>query len=288
MKTITHSCSVSLYDYRAFIANEHFARSLIKKIRWPDGIECPHCDSNTIWNSQGDYRCGACDYHFSDISGTVFTKTHLPISKWILAIGLWKVNCNAKQVQWAIGVTYKVARSMLKKIRDVIQDDPFLAFLSGEIEVDETYYGGRQKGKRGRGAKNKIPVVGLKQRHGRVKTVVVPDVTRETLHAVIKKYVAPGSTVYTDGLPSYDTLEQKGYQHLPFDHSVHFVKSDLIHTQGIEGHWGITKPGTKARYRRITRQSLPGHMAENDFKHNNRTEPDFIRLVLAKLITLPV
>lgn len=233
---------------------------------------------------QGDYRCRECRYHFSVTTGTVFEKSHLRISQWIIVIGLWRVGVNALGVQWAIGCSYRIARNALNKIRKAVADDPLVQQLCGEIEVDETYYGGKQKGKRGRGAKGKTAVVGLKERGGRVKTVVVPNVERSTLHGTIQRYVRDGSTVYTDGLPSYHTLDSLGYEHVPFDHTLQFIKSDVIHTQGIEGHWGITKPGTKARYRRITKQSLPYYMAENDYRANHKQFPDFIRLILHKLV----
>lgn len=281
----TDHCPRGLYDYGAYIANESFARSMLRDLRWPLGVMCPRCKSEKIWTMQEDYRCKKCRYHFSLTTGTAFEHSHLKISQWIIVIALWRVGTNALGVQWAIGCSYRIARMTLMKIRKAVTNDPLIQQLSGAIESDETYYGGRQKGKRGRGARGKTAVLGLKERGGRVKTVVVPNVKRETLHGTIVRYVEKGSTVYTDGLPTYDTLDDLGYDHVPFDHSVHFVKSDVIHTQGIEGHWGVTKPGTKARYRRITRQSLPYYMAENDFKTNYKRFPDFIKLILYKLLT---
>lgn len=280
----THLRPLGLYAYKAYIANEFLAKGLLRKIRWPLGITCPKCKSRSIWKMQGDYRCKQCHHHFSDISGTIFEKSHLKISQWIIIIGLWKVGVNAMGVSWAIGCSYRIARFALKKIRAAVANDPLVRSLSGEIEVDETYYGGRQKGNRGRGAKSKTAVLGLKERGGRVKTVIVPNVTSYALNAVIKKYAEDGSVIYTDGFRSYNDLRWLGYDHVPFDHSMKFVKSDVIHTQGIEGYWGNTKPATKARHRRITRESLAGYMAENDYKTNHKKFPDFISLILYKLL----
>ena len=280
----THLRPLGLYAYKAYIANEFLARGLLRKIRWPLGITCPRCKSRSIWKMQGDYRCQQCHHHFSDISGTIFEKSHLKISQWIIIIGLWKVGVNAVGVSWAIGCSYRIARFALRKIRTAVANDPLVQSLSGEIEVDETYYGGRQKGQRGRGAKNKMAVVGFKERGGRVKSVVVPNVSHWALEAVIKKYADDGSTIYTDGFRSYNDLKALGYNHVPFDHSVNFIKSDIIHTQGIEGYWGNTKPITKAKHRRITKKSLPGYMAENDYKANHKEFPDFISLILYKLL----
>lgn len=283
-----HSRPLGLYDYKAYIANEAFARSLLRSIRWPHGIACPRCSRKKIWRIGTDYQCGDCQLHFSDTSGTIFQKSHLTISQWIIAIGLVKVGINAVGLEWAIGCRYQAARRTLNLIRTAVAHDPILRQLQGEIEVDETYYGGRRKGKRGRGAAGKTIVLGFKERKGkngtsRVKTVVIPNVKEETLTRAINRHVKIGSTVYTDGLSSYD-LDADRYQHLPFDHSVRFVKSPVIHTQGIEGHWGHTKPITKSRYRKLNKKNLPGICAENDFRTNHRQNLDFIRLTLEVLL----
>lgn len=284
MTTSTHLQPLGLYDYKAYIANESFARSLLIKLRWPNGVRCPRCDDDRCWKIGGDFQCASHRHHFSATSGTLFAKSHLSLCQWIIAIGLFKVGINGLGLEWAIGCNYRTARRVLKALRSAAAKDPLLKQLQGEIEVDEAYYGGKQKGKRGRGGKHKIPVLGFKERGGRVKTVVVPNVSGDTLSQTTKRYVAKGSTVYTDGFRSYNELIHEGFDHIPFDHSVHFTKTDVIHTQGIEGHWGHTKPITKARYRRITLKSLPGICAENDFRTNNRQNTDFIRLMLHQLL----
>lgn len=278
-----HLRPLGLYDYKAYIANESFARSLLKRIRWPSGVTCPRCTSTNIWNMADDYRCKGCRHHFSVFSGTVFAKSHLAIAQWIIAIGLVRIGVNALGLQWSLGCEYRTARRALRLIRTAVANDPILQQLSGEIEVDETYYGGRRKGKRGRGAKGKTIVLGFKERGGKVKTVVIPSVKERTLKRAIHRYVKSGSTIYTDGLPSYDEATKR-YQHLPFDHSTQFILSPVIHTQGIEGHWGVTKPITKSRYRKLTKKNLPGICAENDFRTNHRKNPDFIRLTFETLL----
>ena len=280
-----------LYDYRAYIANESFARSLIEALRWPDGIRCLRCTSDAIWQMADDYRCRSCRYHFSAITGTALSGSHLTLSQWIVAIGLFKVGVNGLGLQWAIGCHYRTALRTLRVLRTAVATDPLIAKLSGEVEVDEAYVGGRQKGQRGRSPKGKTIVLGFKQRgdpssgtRGLAKTTVIPDVTRETLHGKVQEHVVDGSTVYSDGLKSYDGLTELGYQHLPFDHSVQFIQTDVIHTQGIEGHWGNTKPLMKARHRKLTHQNMPGILAETDFRSNHRLDEDFISLVLRFLV----
>lgn len=294
MANSTSLRSLGLYDYRAYFADQLFARDLLMGIRWPDGVRCPRCRGDDIWSMRErdgvpDFRCASCRYHFSVTSGTVFARSHLTVSQWIIAIALVRIGVNALGLQWAIGCHYRTASRVLQTIRSAVARDPISAQLSGEIEVDEAYYGGRRKGLRGRSPKGKTIVLGFKERgrngqRGRAKTIVIPNVTKDVLHAAVSKHVARDSTVYSDGLSSYDGLTEKGYQHLPFDHSRQFILTDVIHTQGIEGHWGVTKPITKARYRKLTPASMPGILAETDFRSNHRTNRDFIGLVLRHLL----
>jgi transposase-like protein len=184
---------MGLYDYRFYLADESECRKLLHEIRWPRGIRCPRCGIQAIWklgkNDGFKYKCRSCKYKFTETSGTIFEKTRTPISKWICAIGLFKIGISANQLKDEIQVTYKAAWQILTKIRKAIKRDPLTDQLSGHIEVDETYFGGRQKGKRGRGAAGKTPVIGLIQRNGSVRTIAIPNVKSATLKALIKEHV---------------------------------------------------------------------------------------------------
>jgi len=221
MKKITYFRPLGLYDYKAYIVIESFAKTLLRDIRWPNGIICPRCNqSKKIWKSGEDYLCRECSYHFSITSGTIFAKSHLTISQWIIAIGLFKIGVNSLWSQWAIGCHYRSACRVLHLIRQTALNDPLIAILAGEIEVDEAYYGGKRKGRRGRNAKGKT-------------TVIIPDVEEKMIKKAILKHVKQDSTVYSDGFRNYNNLDSKDYQHLPFDHSVFFTKTKVIHTQDI-------------------------------------------------------
>ncbi|MDI6641991.1 MAG: IS1595 family transposase, partial [Elusimicrobiota bacterium] len=156
--------------------------------------------------------------------------------------------------------------------------------LSGEIEIDDTYYGGIRKGKRTRGAAGKIPVVGLRQRNGKVKTIVVPELKAEILRKIIRNHVTPGSTIYTDDVSFYKALNIVEYQHELINKSISFVPSLGFHIQNIESTWAHTKPDLKARHHKLLCNFLQEYLAENDFKFNNRQHPDFIGLMIQKLI----
>jgi len=277
-----------IYDYRRYIANENLCIKLIRRIRWPAKISCPRCNCTKIWwmreRDRIEYRCKNCGYHFSDTSGTIFEKTKVPLSKWILAIGLWKVGISGLQLAWAIGANYKTARMMLKAMRKAAIKDTMFTKLSGEIEIDDTYYGGVRKGKRGRGAAGKIPVVGLRQRNGKVKTIVVPELKSEILRKIIKNHVVPGSTIYTDDVSFYKALNLSKYKHELINKSLSFVPYFGFHIQNIESTWAHTKPDLKARHHKLVIDSLQEYLAENDFKFNNKQHPDFISFMIQKLI----
>jgi len=140
---------------------------------------------------------------------------------------------SAKQIQRETGVTYKTAWRMFKQIRTLLQED--IPTLTGEVEVDETYIGGKRSGKRGRGAEGKSKVVGAVQRNGKVIAKVVPDVKRHTLVPFMARKVSPNATLYTDEFPSYDHMTRLGYKHKRIEHYAKEYVQGKIHTNSIEG-----------------------------------------------------
>jgi transposase-like protein len=144
---------VCLYDYRHYIASERACVALIRRTLWPDGIRCPRCQDGRTWamRERGGvrYRCKACRHHFSDTSGTIFEARRTPLLKWLLAIGLWKHGISASALRDALGVTYKTAWGVLRTMRRAIGSERCFEALRGNVEVDETYYGGAPEGKAG-------------------------------------------------------------------------------------------------------------------------------------------
>jgi transposase-like protein len=279
---------MGLYDYRFYLADESECRKLLHEIRWPNGIRCPRCGYPFIWTlgRKDSYKskCRSCKYKFTETSGTIFEKTRTPLSKWICAIGLFKVGISANQLKDEIRVTYKAAWQMLAKIRKAIKGDSLTDQLSGHIEVDETYFGGKRKGKRGRGAAGKTPVIGIIQRNGAVRTIAIPNVKSNTLQALVKEHVEAGSTIYTDGWQGYRGLDKSGFSHKLVNHDKTFVSRKGHHTNSIEGYWRLSKHKLYARYHKISEKYLPHYLAESEFKFNERSQPDFIKRVLTKLV----
>jgi transposase len=280
--------SVGLYDYRFYLTDKTECRKLLHEIRWPQGTKCPTCGYQAIWRlgkkNGFKYKCRSCQNKFTETSGTIFEKTRTPISKWICAIALFKIGISANQLKDEIRVTYKAAWQMLAKIRKAIKRDPLTGQLCGHIEVDETYFGGKRKGKRGRGAAGKTPVIGLIQRNGSVRTIAIPNVKSATFQALVKEHVETGSTVYTDGWHGYRGLDNSGFSHKLINHDKEFASSNGNHTNSIEGYWRLSKYKLYARYHKISPERLPDYLSEAEFKFNERAHPDFIKLVLSKLI----
>lgn len=151
----------------------------------------------------------------------------------MLAIGLFKIGISARALQTELSVTYKTAWTMLDRIRQAVSVDPLVRKLSGEVEIDDTYYGGRRKGKCGRGAAGKAAVIGIRQRGGRVRTILVPALDTQTVRELVRAHVRRGTRIYTDSLNIYRELQALGYKHATVDHSRRFVTNPAVHIQGV-------------------------------------------------------
>ncbi len=156
--------------------------------------------------------------------------------------------------------------------------------LDGEVEVDETYIGGKRKGKRGRGAEGKTKVIGAVQRKDRVVAQVAPDVKRHTIVPFVNKKVSRNATLYTVEFPTYDTMTRIGYKHKRIDHhSKVFVNGD-IHTNSIEGFWSLVKRGISGVYHSVSRQYLQLYLNEYAFRYNHRkSETPMFKIFLSRI-----
>ena len=150
--------------------------------------------------------------------------------------------------------------------------------LSGEVECDESYFGGRRKGPRGRGAAGKVPVFGLLKRNGKVYTRIVEDVSRKTLRQIIKTKVVPESVIYTDSFRSYDGLVLDGFKHYRINHQECFAMSKRNHINGIENFWGYAKTKLKSYYG-VNREHFYFYLKEMEFRFNHRKAANLAALI---------
>lgn len=157
--------------------------------------------------------------------------------------------------------------------RECEKESPF----GGEVEVDESYFGGKRKGKRGRGAADKVPVFGILKRNCKVYTRIVEDVSRKTLQRIIRTKVIPESVIYSDSFRSYNGLVLDGFKHYRIDHDRGFIKEGRNHINGIENFWGYAKTKLK-RYYGVSRRYYYLYLKEMEFKFNNRNR-DLRRII---------
>jgi transposase len=197
-----------------------------------------------------------------------FRKSRLSWGKQLRLMEYFVAGATARTSAELVGVNPKTAAFYFHRLRQVIvlateDDSP----LTGEIEVDESYFGGRRKGKRGRGAAGKVPVFGLLKRGGRVYARVIPDVKSRTLQPILERKIVPDSIVYSDTLSSYDVLDVAGFKHLRINHSKLFSESKN-HINGIENFWNQAKRHLR-RFNGIPKENFPLFLRECEWRFNN-------------------
>lgn len=211
----------TLTEFETRFSTEEDCRRYLLELRWPEGFVCPRCGGHEAWTTERELMvCTACGYHASVTTGTIFEKTHKPLTLWFRAIW-WltalKTGASALGLQRVLGLkSYKTAWTWLHKLRRAMVR-PGRDRLSGRVQVDETYIGAEEKGVRGRGTESKALVVVAAQengkRVGRIRMRRVQDASAASLHPFVEDTIEPGSVVHTDGWEGYVGLEKKGYHH---------------------------------------------------------------------------
>lgn len=260
------------------------ARTYLEKLRWPDGPVCPHRGSlnavalNGKATRPGVHKCRDCRKQFTVTVGTIFERSHLPLNYWLYAFARMcasKKGISAKQLERELGISYKGAWFMCHRIRHAMLEDPTM--LTGSVEVDETYVGGKPKKgdgkvhKRGRGTK-KTPVVALVERGGNVRTRVVCDVTAKTLREAITDHVEKGTTIVTDEFRGYLGIgEVMGSEHKSVNHSSGvYGLEDGTNTNTVESFFALLKRGVYGTYHYISKKHLQRYCDEFAFRWNYR------------------
>lgn len=256
----------TLQEFDSFLPNEEACRKYLVQLRWPQGCQCPACDSSkSPWiTARGYLHCQECGTEISITSGTIFEKTRHPLKTWFFAIWLitsQKYGVSALGVKRALGLgSYQTAWSWLHKLRRAMVR-PGRNLLYGDIEVDETYVGGKNKpGKRGRGAEGKeIVVIALEihdpKGYGRVRMKRIPDVSADSLIPFVCEAVKPGSVIRTDGWSGYSALAKHGYIH---DQIIQSGSGDPAH---------VTMPGVHRIASLLKRVLISTHQGAVSGKH---------------------
>ena len=235
-----------------------------KKFRWPNGkVSCPRCgfEKHSFIKTRRIWFCYSCQKQFTLKLGTIFEDSPLGLDKWMTAFWML-VNCkngvSSCEIARSLGITQKSAWFMVQRLRLALQDEFFgkkLGGGGGEIEVDESFIGGKARNmhvserKRritGTGTKDKTAVMGILERGGKIRTTVVPNRKKHALQSEVRKYVEAGAALYSDALKSYEGLATE-YAHKVIDHAVKYVDG-RVHTNGLENFWSLLKRGLAGTY----------------------------------------
>ena len=261
-------------------------------LRWPIGVTCPFCQgkAHSFLSTRKTWQCKTCNKQFSVKKGSIFEDSPLKLDIWLTA--MWLI-ANAKngissyEIHRALGITQKSAWFVLHRIRLAMQNGS-LEKLCDEVEVDETYIGGKARNMHkhireqkitGTGGKDKTVVMGMLERGGTVKTQVIARPNKTTLQSIIAAAVLPGSRIYTDALKSYSGLDS-WFAHQVIDHAISYVE-DNVHTNGMENYWSLLKRTIRGTYVSVEPFHLHRYLDEQSFRFNERKGTDSTRFNLA-------
>ena len=282
--------------YRLFPTNADCI-SHLEAVRWGSTPTCPYCQSERVTSRPTEQRhhCNACNTSFSVTVRTIFHHSHIPLQKWFLAVALVlnaKKGIASRQLARDLEVNKNTGWRMAMKIREAMNESEQRHILSGLVEMDETYVGGKPRPgsggeppKRGRGTK-KTPVVGMVERGGRVKAGVAKkdSLTISKLSALVRRNVdIPNTVLITDEYKGY-----LGIKHfMPHETVVHshWYVDGFRHTNNMESFWALLKRGIIGQYHKVSLQHLPKYINEFCYRHNNRKAPDLFGLTLIRSVT---
>ncbi len=276
--------------------DDNAAREYLETVLWPDGPHCPRCGvmgdriTKMVGKSlrPGVYNCKDCRKPFSVTVGTVMERSHIPLSKWVLASRLMaasKKGFSAHELHRCMDLSYEGAWFLFHRLREAAHD-PAPAPLGGEnkvVEIDETYIGGKEANKHaskrkhpGGGAKGKAPVVSLVERDGKTRSVHVANVTAKNLRPIIVKLASRKSYIMTDESAVYPAIGREFAGHGSVNHSAEeYVKTGgFHHTNTVESHFALLKCGVYGTFHNISEAHLHRYLAEFDFRANTRDMDD--------------
>jgi transposase-like protein len=268
-----------------YFTDPEAAREHLEAIRWPNGPVCPHCGESERRpyplksKTRKLYKCAACRKQYTVTVGTIFEGSHIPLNKWLLAFFLLcssKKGMSAHQLHRMLGVTYKSAWFMAHRIRYAMEQPPFAKPLTGVVEADETYVGGKERNRKrkdkqkktGRGT-DKTPVVVLVERGGEARSFRMANVTGLELKGAIRRNVAKDARIMTDSFKSYRGLHKEFASHEYVSHSDGEYARGEVHTNTAENYFSILKRGIDGTYHHISEAHLPRYLAEFDFRYNH-------------------
>ena len=279
----------SLFSVMEYFTTDQICKQAIAQSRWSDGdVVCPYCGGHHCHLCKDNrYLCKHCNHKFNVTVGTIFENTKNSLRKWFIAMYLissHKKGIASHQLARDIKVTQKTAWFILQKVRTLYGQT--VNELSGEVECDEAYIGGREKNKheskrtegtQGRSTKTKTPVFGMIERGGKLVAKKVKNTQGNTLSPIIRQIVKPGSRIFTDEFIGYHSLYDSEYTHAIVHHNAkEFVVGDA-YTNSIEGFWGQLKRSIFGIYHFVSAKYLQRYVDEAVFRYNTREDKESVR-----------
>jgi len=297
---MTTKPNITLTQLVTRFATEEACKQYLQVKRWPKGVRCPRCQNEKVYALKARpfhwvCKCKKCGgqngYRFSILTRTVFENTNYPLRTWFQVIYLMtqsKKGISAMQIHRQIGSgDYRTAWYMCHRIRAAMKNQTFRK-LTGVVEVDETFIGGkdknRHKDKRQHlsGVQGKVAIIGAISRKGNVTAKVIENIAGPVLDSFVRQTVSERvNLVATDEHTGYDTLDRRGVPHQACSHSSGQYVRGEVHTNNIESFWSLVKRGVMGTFHNISKDYLPLYLAEFTFRHNQRKNPDIFGAVVA-------
>ena len=292
MSKLTTQPAIDLLKLNDLFDTDAECRAYLEQLRWPNGVECPRCQSNSISRIKARkvLECNTCRYQFSATAGTLFHDSHLPLPKWFLAIFLItesRKGMSALQLKRLLKVSYKTAWYLSHRIREAMKEQNPTP-LSGTIECDEMYVGGTHRAGRADGRKTwrlkKATVLGALQRGGPIRLRTSKGTDRATLKSFIRECAPNPKRIYTDAYSNYGGIGDHDTAHEIVDHGRHeYVRGD-VHTNSIESAFGLFKRAIVGSFHQVSHKHLDRYLDEFEFRFNNRKNPYLFRDTLTRLV----
>lgn len=312
----------SLLELVLYFKDERTCLDFVEQMRWDGQPTCIYCESPKVYRFKNGkiLKCATCRKQFTVLVDTVFESTKLPLLKWFMAIYFVandKKGISSYQLARNIGITQSRAWHMLQKIRSLLNQNE--VELSGIIESDETFVGGKNKNRhkdkkiknsQGRSFKDKTPVLGLLEteiyciihrphkvipgrivrekkivKEGKLLCSTVADTTSESIQPIILKYVEKNSTLVSDEWSGYAGIGNNYHHEIVFHNKGQFVSSNGYSTNGIEGHWSHFKKTIMGTHHRVSKKHLGKYADESAFRYNTKNKTDAVRfnLIMSKI-----
>jgi len=290
---------MTLVDVINLFDTDERCRELLVRLRWPNGVECPRCKMPAVdlATAKQLFYCKGCDYQFTVTSGTVFNDSHLALQKWFLATLLLceaKKGMSANQIKRTLGVSYKTAWYLCHRIRFAMTE--VHKMLDGTVEVDETYIGGKAKGKgSGNYRDTKEVVIGIIQRSGDLKFIHIKEGTSKAIREVMEQHVSEDvdvivtdeSVLYASGLPKTQVLKRKAVNHKAEEY-VRYEGDFMVTTNTVESAFSLFKRGIVGSWHRVSPKHLAAYLNEMTFRFNRRKSHTLFLDTLRHMVTAPV